>query len=1181
VSLICGNCQTENPAGAKFCTECASTLARGCPSCGTVNPTNAKFCLECASPLGAGAASAPPAQTAPAGPAHKVEPVSERRLVTVLFADLVGFTPFAEEKDAEEVRETLSQYFEIARQVIERFGGTVEKFIGDAVMAVWGVPTTHEDDPERAVRAALELIPAVRALGSGIDARAGVLTGEAAVTLGATDQGMVAGDLVNTASRLQSAAAPGTVLVGEATERAAGAAILFEPAGEQALKGKASPVPAWRAVRVQGGKGGRMRGVGLEAPFVGRTQELQLLKDHYHATAREGRAALVSIVGPAGIGKSRVVEEFYRQTDGEAEDYWGHNGRSPSYGEGLTFWALGEMVRHRAGLAETDDEATTRTRIAEMLAEHVPDEEERRWIAPAMLSLLGVGEHSSSSDQLFGAWRAFFERLSATGPVVLVFEDLHWADTGLLDFIDHLLEWSRDHPIFIITHARPELLERRPNWGAAKRHFTSVYLEPLPESAMRELLGGLVHGLPESATQAIVDRADGVPLYAVELVRMLVNEGRLVEQDGSYVTAGEITELAVPDSLTSLIAARLDGLEAADRSLIQDASVLGQSFTVAGLAAVSGLEPDAIELRLAGLTRREILSRDMDPRSPERDQYRFVQALIREVSYQTLAKRDRKTRHLAVARFLEGLGHDEIAGALAGQYVAAHENAAPGEEADALAIQARIALKAAADRAASLGATEQAYRFLEEALSVGQGAADDAEVTLRAGELASAAGRYAEADPLLRRALELFEQTGDTTAATRAKAAVGRGLIVAGRLKEAIPVLEAASMAAHDSTDPAMLEVRSQLARALMLEFEYARSVEVCDEVLPAAERAGLDALVADTLVTKGTALLSNGRPREGLPLVRAGGALAEHVAKPETVLRAALNGSLSQIDVDPSASLESLRAGLTLARRMGLRGFVATFVQNATDAAIQSGDWDWMAAEVEANLAEEYETADRLISAGSAIWVRCLRGLPRDELLAELPGLVSGESQVEQASVAECRGYDAWARGDLQAAADAWREYERLVTGSDMTASNRVARVSLWLRDADALEADLVALAASGRFGAALNADRMTLNAGLAALRGRKDEALHQYAQAAGECRRLKLPWAEALLGIDMATVLDPSLPEVAEAIARSRTILGELGARPFLERLEVEALRGGPSPATSGQPEPIAMAETEVPAG
>ncbi len=530
--MVCSNCGTENEAGRKFCSECAARLAAVCPACGTPNPASAKFCGECATPLGAGGAPSASAASRPGVPAAIAPPVAERRLVSVLFADLVGFTTLAEGRDAEDTRDLLSRYFDLARDVIGRYGGTVEKFIGDAVMAVWGAPTAHEDDAERAVRAGLELVDAVRSLGPSIQARAGVLTGEAAVTIGATNQGMVAGDLVNTASRLQSVAPPGAVLVGEATQRASSRAIDFEAAGEQALKGKAAPVPAWRAVRVVAEVGGRGRSDVLEGPFVGRDDELRLLKDLFHATGRENRTRLVSVIGPGGIGKTRLAWEFLKYVDGLVDPAWWHDGRSPAYGDGISFWALGEMVRARCHLVETDDEPTTRAKVTETLTTHVPDSEERRWIEPALLALLGI-ESGIGSEQLFGAWRSFFERLAATAPVVMVFEDFHHADSGLLDFVDHLLEWSRNVPIYVVTLARPELLEKRPDWGAGKRNFTSLYLEPLPEPAMRLLLAGLVPGLPEPAVRAIVARADGVPLYAVETVRMLLADGRLALEAAS------------------------------------------------------------------------------------------------------------------------------------------------------------------------------------------------------------------------------------------------------------------------------------------------------------------------------------------------------------------------------------------------------------------------------------------------------------------------------------------------------------------------------------------------------------------------------------------------------------------------------------------------------------------------
>ncbi|MEO7197430.1 MAG: adenylate/guanylate cyclase domain-containing protein, partial [Solirubrobacterales bacterium] len=714
--MVCSTCGTENEIGRKFCIECAAPLVPGCPNCGTPNPPTAKFCGECATPLVSVSVRPEPRAASDHGePA--VAPIAERRFVSVVFADLVGFTPFAEERDAEDVRDTLARYFELASDVIARYGGTVEKFIGDAIMAVWGAPTAKEDDPERAVRAALELVDVVQKLGPGIQARAAVLTGEAAVTIGATNQGMVAGDLVNTASRLQAVAPPGAVLVGEGTHRAASSAIAFEDAGEQHLKGKSAPVRAWRALRVVAERGGRNRAEVLEAPLVGRDDELRLLKDLFHATTREQRTRLVSVIGPAGIGKSRLAWEFLKYVDGLVEPIWWHDGRSPAYGEGITFRALGEMIRGRCGLIETDDEPTTRAKIAETLAIHVRDLDERQWIERALLVLLGI-ESEMSSDQLFGAWRTFFERLATSGSVVLVFEDFHHADSGLIAFVDHLLQWSKAVPIYVLALARPEITEKWPDWGAGKRNFTNLYIEPLSGGAMRELLEGLVPGLPASAATAIVDRADGIPLYAVETVRMLLSDGQLRLEGGVCVPVGDLKSVAVPWSLTALITARLDGLAPEDRTLVHDAAVLGLSFTTAALAAVSGVDENALARHLSVLVRREVFTLEVDLRSPERGQYAFVQALIREVAYNTLAKGDRKTRHLAAARFFESLGSDELAGALAGHYLAANRNATPGPEAEALGAQARIALRVAAERAIALGSHDQAVTFLEEALTV-------------------------------------------------------------------------------------------------------------------------------------------------------------------------------------------------------------------------------------------------------------------------------------------------------------------------------------------------------------------------------------------------------------------------------------------------------------------------------
>ncbi|HEY8169687.1 MAG TPA: adenylate/guanylate cyclase domain-containing protein, partial [Candidatus Limnocylindria bacterium] len=551
--MTCLTCGTENTPGAKFCNECGSPLASGCSSCGTQNSPGAKFCNECGALLSdtaPGAAAAAPQSEAPS-PA--VPAGSERRLVSVLFADLVGSTTLAEDRDPEESRELLTRFFESASDVIGRYGGSVEKFIGDAVMAVWGVPIAHEDDAERSVRAALELVSAAAGItdaesGLPLQLRAAVLTGEAAATIGAQGQGMVAGDLVNTASRLQSAAPPGSVLVGEATHRATSEAIAYEEAGEQILRGKTAPVAAWRAVRVLGMRGGAGRRSALEPPFVGRDEELRMVKDLFHATIREQKPRLVTIVGHAGIGKSRLGWEFEKYIDGVTINAYWHAGRSPSYGEGISFWALAEMVRERAGIAESDSADEARAKLAVCADEWLTDAEERRWVEPRLAGLLGLDEMPTGQrEELFAAWRTFFQRIAERDAVILVFKDLHWADAGLLEFIEHLLSWSKTHPIYVLAMTRPDLFERHPAWGSGVRNATTISLEPLTEAAMAELLHGLVPGLPEDAAAAIVARAEGVPLYAVETVRMLIDRGQLQPSGEGYALSGPIDKLAVPE----------------------------------------------------------------------------------------------------------------------------------------------------------------------------------------------------------------------------------------------------------------------------------------------------------------------------------------------------------------------------------------------------------------------------------------------------------------------------------------------------------------------------------------------------------------------------------------------------------------------------------------------------------
>jgi class 3 adenylate cyclase/tetratricopeptide (TPR) repeat protein len=1173
--VTCSDCGTENAPDARFCKQCGARLGLTCSNCGLPLLPDARFCSSCGTPT----SIAPgPAQGrfAPAGPppTPAPAPVAERRLVSILFADLVGFTTLAEGRDAEDTRELLSRYFDLGREVIERYGGTVEKFIGDAVMAVWGAPTAREDDAELAVRAALELVESVHTLGPSLSARAGVLTGEAAVTLGAVGQGMVAGDLVNTASRLQSVARPGTVLVGEATQRAASKAIAFEPAGEQALKGKAAPVPAWQAVRVVAERGGRNRSETLEAPFVGRQDELRLLKELFHATGREGRSRLVSVIGPAGIGKTRLAWEFLKYVDGLLEGIWWHEGRCPAYGEGISFWALGEMVRQRCGLLESDDEPTTRAKVAETVRRFVPDADERRWIEPALLALLGL-EARVASEQLFGAWRTFFERLAAESPVAMVFEDFHHADSGLIDFVDHMMEWSRNVPIFLMTLSRPDLLDKRPDWGAGKRNFTSVYLEPLPERAMRDLLAGLVPGLPDEAARSIVARADGVPLYAVETVRMLVAEGRLTLRDNVYVPTGDLATLAVPETLTALIAARLDGLEAADRGLVHDAAVLGQSFSPAALAAVSAVSATELEPRLRGLVRREILALDVDPRSPERGQYRFVQALIREVAYNTLAKPDRKARHLAAARHFEALGSDELAGALAGHYLAAWQNAPAGAEVDALAAQARIALSAAADRALALGAFDQAVSFFRQAILVTADPAEEATLLERASHAASQAAHHDQAEALARRALQVRRELGDRPGIARATAALGESLVGSYRVESAFEVLEPVVAELADLADePVVIELEALLARAYNVGERGGRAIEVANRVLVRAERLDLVPLICLALASKGSALMNSGHNYEGMNTLRGVIGLAESRGLAEIAMRARISLAAGLGHRDPVEALAMDRALLEESRRAGLRAQAITAVGNGAEAARTVGDWDWAETETGALLASDIDREDRIWLLAQALIIGRLRGEARADAQAEFESAAApvAEQAVQQTDIRDLEAWSALIEGRLQ---EASRNWESTAAASPLNAPSALSlagRARLWDGDVAGARAALDAGDATSVHGPFVEARRMALAAGIAALEGREGEAIALYGRARDAMREAKVMFELALVGLDMAVLLDPALPAVESAIQESRQILGRLRAGPVLAMLD-SALDGSLRPlpridAPSGSP-------------
>ncbi|MDH4334385.1 MAG: AAA family ATPase [Chloroflexota bacterium] len=1100
--------------------------------------------------------------------------------MSVLFADLVGFTAISESRDPEDVRELLNGYFETCREVVERYGGAVEKFIGDAVMAVWGTPVAREDDAERAVRAALDLVDAVVRLREqagvpDLALRAGVLTGEAAVTLGATGMGMVAGDMVNTASRLQSVAPPGTVLVGEATRRAASDAITFEPAGEQLLKGKEAPVPAFRALRVVAKRGGVGRSERLEPPFVGRDSELRLIKDFFHATARDRGVRLVSVMGQAGIGKSRLAWEFHKYLDGLTELAYWHQGRSPSYGDGVSFWALGEMVRMRAGIGEGDDEETTRARLSETLHQFVPDATERQELEGPLLQLLGIADaHGRERSELFSAWRTFFERLAEANTVVMVFEDLQWADEGLLDFIDEMLAWSRRRSIYIIALTRPELLDRRPTWGAGQRSFTSLGLEPLRDDEMAELLTGLVPGLPEAAMRAIVSRAEGIPLYAVETIRMLLNDGRIEPDGDAYRPVGDLTELAVPESLHALIAARMDALQPRERTLIQDASVLGLSFTLAALTAVTS-EPDDLEPVVRHLVQREVLTIDDDPRSPERGQYRFVQGLLREVAYGTLARRDRRARHLAAARYFESQGDDELAGMLAQHYLDAYRAQPEGEEGAAVATQARIALRAAAQRAAALGSHRQAHRYLSDALEAVTDPGEELELQRAAARAAGHAGLLEDGDRHYLRVAELATQLGD--AGVRRRAIAGRAaLLIEGHQEQGRQLLlDALGEPGLQSSDPGYVDLAGQLTNFEMRLGNDAEAVDMADRALPAMELAGDDELTIHTLITRAVALANIGRAIEATASLTGARALAERRGMVGASLRAVINLGYALEPEDPVLGFQVTKEGYERAVRYGLTQGVRYLLGNACDGAFAVGEWDWALRELAQQLSQDLEVRERLWFETHALLFRMVRG-EAEEARAEgerLAAIAAGFDDVQyQIGPYMPRLFDLLLSGQFAGVValtdDALKLGYHAVELAPMG-----ARAAIWVGDAPAARRMLDAYA-QARGGRRTDAVRTTIEAGIAMLEGRLPDARRLYTDALEQWHELGLVTWLALCQLDIVEMGAMEPAERQRMAEEARTFFERVGARPLIERLDA-ALTREATAAPSGAAQPVAAAE------
>jgi tetratricopeptide (TPR) repeat protein len=822
------------------------------------------------------------------------------------------------------------------------------------------------------------------------------------------------------------------------------------------------------------------------------------------------------------------------------------------------------MVRMRCRIAEEEGPASAREKLAATLSEHVLDPEERAFVEPRLAHLLGLEDAASGDRQdLFAAWRLFFERLADTYPTVLAFEDMQWADESLLDFVEYLLEWARNSPLYVITLARPELLERRATWGAGHRNFTSLYLEPLSQSAMEDLLTGLVPGLPAHVREQILARSEGVPLYAVETVRMLLDRGLLVQEGPVYRPVDEIAALEVPETLHALIAARLDGLSADERRLLQDGAVLGKTFTSGALAALSGRPIEEIESLLVSLVRKEVLGVQADPRSPEHGQYGFLQDLVRHVAYETLSRHDRRARHLAAAGHLRddfAGEEDEVVEVIASHYLAAYEAAPDAEDAQEVKERARQMLARAGERAAALGASSEAQRYFEHAAGLTDDALEQAAFLEQAGIAAGYAAR-AEAVEVYERALGLLEEAGATHAAARVSARLGVALWTRGRIEEGIARMEESfAVLAGETPDADIAMLAAELGRLLFFGGELERAGERIDSALDAGERLFLPEVLAQALNTKGMILVARGRREEGLALLRHALALALEHDLPAAAVRAYVNVSHQLHDRlrwDEARSVAE--AGLELARTRGYRGTELTFAQNLADLEHSVGEWDKTLG-----LVESLPADNRLGAIGAIVRVLTARG-QLDEAREQMAPFAGREDTGDVQARANyllgllvMRRAEGRFREAREVGTTLLELLEAMGQGGMMhsEAAAESAEAALALDDSEGARhlVDPAGLEPT-RVSAVLRAQHARIGATVAARAGDHQQADAAYARAAALFRDLGVPYWLGVTLVEHAELLGPGAKGERLA-AEAREIFERLGATPWLER--VDALAG-----------------------
>jgi class 3 adenylate cyclase/tetratricopeptide (TPR) repeat protein len=949
-----------------------------CPSCGKEVPGDFPFCPFCAAPLA----------KQPAGPAQE-----ERKVVSVLFCDIVGFTAASEQADPEDVRARIRPYYASLRQELAGFGGTVEKFIGDAVMAVFGAPVSHEDDAERAVRAGLRILEAIEELNVAdpalsLQVRIGISTGEAVVDLGARPdhgEGIVTGDVVNTASRLQGAAPVDGIAVSEHTYRATERVFDYEQLPPVEVKGKAEPLALFRprAARARFGSGL----IRTQAtPLVGRELEKPLLIGTFERSAQQRSCQLVTIVGEPGVGKSRLCAELFQYIDERRELVTWRQGRCLPYGDGIAFWALREIVKAECGLLESDSSEQATAKLERALPADDPD---LPWLQARLQPLIGAGGEPVAQEESFTAWCRFLEALAAKDPTVLVFEDLHWADPALLSFLEHLADRSLGVPLLLVCTARPELYERHPAWAAGLGNATTINLATLTEEETGRLISALLEraALPAETQRALIERAGGNPLYAEEFARLLADRGRL--------------EMEVPDSLQALIAARLDTLPAERKRLLQNAAVLGKVFWAGALAEMGDRDLREVEHELDELSRRELVRPARTSSMEGEAEYGFWHLLVRDVCYAQISRATRATRHRAAAAWIErkaGERAEDLADVLAHHYLSALElarAAGQSDQADELESGTIRYLTLAGARALALD-VDRAEQSLARALDLAPADHPDRAPLLELwAQAVQQQGRQQEAKEALEEALVIYRAGSDPVATGRSLTALA---LVLGRLgdpRREDALAEALELLEAQSRGQELVSAYAQLAGRRDLDHAFPEAIAAADRALALASELGI-AEPARALGFRGSARAASGE-REGLEEMRR--ALHLSVEQGRSRDAAVLYNNIS-VDTwqyeGPQAALAVCREGIDFCRRRGITEFAFAIAGASLSFLAESGKVEQALAEA-APVAEQAKATGMLpdlIEARSVVvrWT-AERGQPEDPEAAESLAAIAREA--------------------------------------------------------------------------------------------------------------------------------------------------------------------------------------------